>query len=209
MPPLFPSNHALLVTQRHTSTLSEFAAALARLAEAEWFRACEQVRKFAPCVGNLGEWRVMCEGGWSGSVPPDLPDVDKAGNDAPMERQQTSVELSSVATRSSQNVSEHSDSLSNSLTSRLPSTLNEVQPTMEARLAPPPATTTVRDIPPQPARQQTSNSDDVSRSPAKPASMAETSSVVETPAEDPPAVSQYHYALYHLTLSLRNIRKNS
>lgn len=56
-------------------TLSSFAATLSRLAEAEWTRACENVRRSAPSIGNVGEWRALCEGGWSGPVPGDLPDV--------------------------------------------------------------------------------------------------------------------------------------
>ncbi len=53
------------------------AASLSRVAEAEWMRGCESVRRFSPTVGQLGQWRALCEGGWGGAVPPDLPD----GND--------------------------------------------------------------------------------------------------------------------------------
>jgi hypothetical protein len=52
------------------------AACLARLTDAEWLRSCENVRRFAPTIGQLGEWRVFCEGGWTGQRPPDLPTGD-------------------------------------------------------------------------------------------------------------------------------------
>lgn len=47
---------------------------MSRLAETEWGRACEYVRKFAPFVGGIGECRALCEGGWNGDLPADLPD---------------------------------------------------------------------------------------------------------------------------------------
>ncbi|KAK0204886.1 hypothetical protein DFS33DRAFT_706109 [Desarmillaria ectypa] len=68
-------NHALLVTQRHISTTFNVAACMSRIADAEWLRACEGVRRYAPTVGPLGEWRALCEGGWGGPMPPDLPDL--------------------------------------------------------------------------------------------------------------------------------------
>jgi hypothetical protein len=68
------SNHALFATQRHTTALSGLAAGLSRLAEAEWVRACEQVRRSAPSIGTVGEWRVLCEGGWTNPIPGDLPE---------------------------------------------------------------------------------------------------------------------------------------
>ncbi|EPQ54144.1 hypothetical protein GLOTRDRAFT_94501 [Gloeophyllum trabeum ATCC 11539] len=69
-------NHALFVTQRYTSTTYNVAAALSRIADAEWLRSCEGVRRFAPTVGQLGEWRALCEGGWVGEVPKGLSDPD-------------------------------------------------------------------------------------------------------------------------------------
>ncbi|GJJ08311.1 hypothetical protein Clacol_002522 [Clathrus columnatus] len=67
-------NHALYMTQRHTTLVSNVAATISRLAETEWGRACEYVRKFAPFIGGIGECRALCEGGWNGDLPPDLPD---------------------------------------------------------------------------------------------------------------------------------------
>lgn len=44
----------------------------------EWVRSCEEVRRFAPTIGQLGEWRALCEGGWTGSIPHGLPGSDDA-----------------------------------------------------------------------------------------------------------------------------------
>jgi hypothetical protein len=70
------SHHSLFVTQRHTVTTYNVASCLARVADAEWLRYCEGVRRFGPAVGKLGEWKALCEGGWTGPVPPDLPGMD-------------------------------------------------------------------------------------------------------------------------------------
>ncbi|KAL7279416.1 hypothetical protein ACG7TL_007258 [Trametes sanguinea] len=69
-------NHALLVTERHSSTMYSLAASFSRVADAEWVRGCESVRRFSPTIGPLGQWRALCEGGWSGTLPPDLPELD-------------------------------------------------------------------------------------------------------------------------------------
>ncbi|KAG6842324.1 hypothetical protein C0991_010613 [Blastosporella zonata] len=50
----------------------------ARVADAEWLRTCEGVRRYSPTIGQLGEWRALCEGGWSGPIPPDLVDPDRS-----------------------------------------------------------------------------------------------------------------------------------
>ncbi|KAI0636133.1 hypothetical protein C8Q77DRAFT_1101755 [Trametes polyzona] len=71
-------NHALLVTQRHSATMYSLAASFSRVADAEWTRGCETVRRFSPTVGPLGQWKALCEGGWSGSLPSDLPDLNVA-----------------------------------------------------------------------------------------------------------------------------------
>ncbi|TFK40415.1 hypothetical protein BDQ12DRAFT_734393 [Crucibulum laeve] len=78
-------NHTLNVTQRHTTTTYSVAACLARIADAEWLRTCEGVRRFAPTIGQLGEWRSLCEGGWTGPLPQDLPDID--GGPQPSQQQ--------------------------------------------------------------------------------------------------------------------------
>ncbi|KAJ3808890.1 hypothetical protein F5876DRAFT_45111 [Lentinula aff. lateritia] len=69
-------NHCLQVTERHTATTFNVAASVSRLADAEWLRSCESVRRFAPSVGKLTEWRTYCEGGWTGPIPTDLRAVD-------------------------------------------------------------------------------------------------------------------------------------
>lgn len=55
----------------------QVAATLSRVAEAEWLRTTEGIRRFSPLIGQLGEWKALCEGGWTGPVPGDLPDVDQ------------------------------------------------------------------------------------------------------------------------------------
>lgn len=67
-------NHSMYVAQQHASTMFGVAACLARIADAEWARTCESMRRFAPTIGPLGEWRTLCEGAWSGPLPDDLPD---------------------------------------------------------------------------------------------------------------------------------------
>ena len=64
------------MTQRHISTTYSVAACLCRIADAEWHRTCESVRRFSPTIGQLNEWRPFCEGGWQGSIPEDLQDLD-------------------------------------------------------------------------------------------------------------------------------------
>ncbi|KAK7033167.1 hypothetical protein R3P38DRAFT_2921141 [Favolaschia claudopus] len=76
-------NHALQVTQRHTTTTYSVAACVSRVADAEWLRTCEGVRRFSPTVGPLGEWRALCEGGWNGPLPPDLVDPDDPPESGP------------------------------------------------------------------------------------------------------------------------------
>ncbi|KAI0297306.1 hypothetical protein B0F90DRAFT_1740927 [Multifurca ochricompacta] len=70
-------NHALSVSQKNTTVTFQVAATLSRVAEAEWLRSAEGIRRFSPLIGLLGEWKALCEGGWTGSVPGDLPDVDQ------------------------------------------------------------------------------------------------------------------------------------
>ncbi|RDB25837.1 hypothetical protein Hypma_006620 [Hypsizygus marmoreus] len=76
-------NHALNITQRHITTTYSTAACLSRIADAEWLRTCEGVRRFSPTIGQLGEWRALCEGGWSGPIPQDLPDVEETQQSQP------------------------------------------------------------------------------------------------------------------------------
>ncbi|KAJ3514069.1 hypothetical protein NLJ89_g2587 [Agrocybe chaxingu] len=81
-------NHTLNVTQRHTATTYSVAACLARLADVEWQKSCECVRRFSPTVGPLGNWRTLCEGGWTGPIPSDLPDVEfSSGQPSPRAEQ--------------------------------------------------------------------------------------------------------------------------
>jgi hypothetical protein len=61
------------VSTRHGTTTANVAASLSRLADAEWLRSWEEVRRFAPVIGTLGQWRALCEGGWMGPQPKHLP----------------------------------------------------------------------------------------------------------------------------------------
>jgi hypothetical protein len=63
----------------------QVAATLSRVAEAQWLRTAEGLRRFSPLIGQLGEWKALCEGGWTGPVPGDLPDVDQMP-DPPLSR---------------------------------------------------------------------------------------------------------------------------
>ncbi|KAE9400170.1 hypothetical protein BT96DRAFT_919580 [Gymnopus androsaceus JB14] len=78
-------NHSLQVTQRHTTTIYNLAASVSRVADAEWLRSCENVRRFGPTIGKLSEWRAFCEGGWTGPIPQDLRDIDVLPPPSPVE----------------------------------------------------------------------------------------------------------------------------
>jgi len=73
---LLPSNHSNSVAQKHAAVTCSVSSSLARIADAEWARCCESVRKSSPQIGSLGEWRSLCDGGWMGKIPDDLPDTD-------------------------------------------------------------------------------------------------------------------------------------
>lgn len=45
----------------------------------EWQRSCEEVRRFAPGIGRLGQWKALCDGGWVGPVPDGLPGDEAEG----------------------------------------------------------------------------------------------------------------------------------
>lgn len=73
--PGLSSNHAVHVTQQNTMVTFSVAATLSRVADAEWIRTCECIRRISPSIGSLGEWRSLCEGAWTGPLPDDLPDM--------------------------------------------------------------------------------------------------------------------------------------
>lgn len=87
----------MFVAQQHASTMFGVAASLSRIADAEWARACESMRRFAPTIGPLGEWKVLCEGAWSGPLPADLPDSPGMSN-APQAPFLTPQYLSPIST---------------------------------------------------------------------------------------------------------------
>jgi hypothetical protein len=72
-----PSDHAFAISQKNSAVTFQVAATLSKVAEAEWLRTAEGLRRFSPLIGKLGEWKAFCEGGWTGPVPGDLPDIDQ------------------------------------------------------------------------------------------------------------------------------------
>lgn len=90
----------MTMTQRHTSMIYSVASCLARLADLEWQKSCECVRRFSPTVGPLCSLRSLCEGGWTGPIPPDLPDV--SSSDMPTSPVDANTRLGAI-----QEVTEH------------------------------------------------------------------------------------------------------
>lgn len=118
------------MTQRHSTAISGFAASVSRLAEAEWVRACEQVRKSAPSIGTVGEFRVLCEGGWLNPMPGDLPDMSiNDGADFGKSYATPGTLMTPLPTpadaniRSLVNAAEDAESSTSSSNSRLPNTI--------------------------------------------------------------------------------------
>ena len=66
-----------VISQKNSAVTFQVAATLSRVAEAEWLRTAEGLRRFSPLIGKLGECKAFCEGGWTGPVPGDLPDLDQ------------------------------------------------------------------------------------------------------------------------------------
>ncbi|EIW83971.1 hypothetical protein CONPUDRAFT_163222 [Coniophora puteana RWD-64-598 SS2] len=81
-------NHAIHVTRQHASATYGVASSLGRIADAQWLRNCEGLRRCAPCVGSLGHWRSYCEASWAGPLPNDLPDVDSPPGQISTDRNQ-------------------------------------------------------------------------------------------------------------------------
>lgn len=71
------SDHAFTISQKNSAVTFQVAATLSRVAEAEWLRTAEGLRRVSPLIGQLGESKAFCEGGWTGPVPGDLPDIDQ------------------------------------------------------------------------------------------------------------------------------------
>ncbi|CAE7144605.1 unnamed protein product [Rhizoctonia solani] len=72
--------HETLISQRHVGILFAVGASLSRVADACWTGSCEHVKRAGPLIGRIGQWKSLCEGGWAGGVPEDLPDIDKPGS---------------------------------------------------------------------------------------------------------------------------------
>ncbi|KAH9037887.1 hypothetical protein EDB85DRAFT_1935130, partial [Lactarius pseudohatsudake] len=65
-------NHALSVNQKNPAVTFQ----------RNGYDPPEHIQRFSPLIGQLGEWKALCEGGWTGPIPGDLPDVDQSP-DAP------------------------------------------------------------------------------------------------------------------------------
>ncbi|CCO33329.1 hypothetical protein BN14_07404 [Rhizoctonia solani AG-1 IB] len=72
--------HETQVSQRHIGVLFAVGASLSRVADACWTGSCEHVKRAGPHIGRIGQWKSLCEGGWAGAVPEDLPDIYKPGS---------------------------------------------------------------------------------------------------------------------------------
>ncbi|GAB1525209.1 hypothetical protein RhiTH_008366 [Rhizoctonia solani] len=72
--------HETQISQRHIAVLFAVGASLSRVADACWTGSCEHVKRAGPHIGRIGQWKSLCEGGWAGAVPEDLPDIDKPGS---------------------------------------------------------------------------------------------------------------------------------
>ncbi|KAJ1308104.1 hypothetical protein OPQ81_002167 [Rhizoctonia solani] len=72
--------HETLISQRHVAILFAVGGSLSRVADACWTGSCEHVKRAGPLIGRIGQWKSLCEGGWAGAVPEDLPDIDKPGS---------------------------------------------------------------------------------------------------------------------------------
>ncbi|CAE6457298.1 hypothetical protein ACGC1H_002470 [Rhizoctonia solani] len=72
--------HETMISQRHVGILFAVGASLSRVADACWTGSCEHVKRAGPLIGRIGQWKSLCEGGWAGPVPEDLPDIDKPGS---------------------------------------------------------------------------------------------------------------------------------
>jgi len=88
------------------------ASCLARLADLEWQKSCECVRRFSPSIGPLGSLRSLCEGGWTGPIPPDLPDT--IPGDVPPPQAEPNTRLGAI-----EEITEHQPALTDA--SNLPS----------------------------------------------------------------------------------------
>lgn len=71
------SQHALFVTSKHTSTVYTLTGSLGRVADAQWLKTCETIRKCSPAVGPLGEGRSYVEGNYLLSSPNSLPGMEE------------------------------------------------------------------------------------------------------------------------------------
>ncbi|PVF95848.1 hypothetical protein CPB86DRAFT_816887 [Serendipita vermifera] len=65
--------HTLFTSSKHVSILYSTSGGIGRIADAQWMKTCELLRKAAVNVGPLGEGRSYVESGWKGGHVADLP----------------------------------------------------------------------------------------------------------------------------------------
>ncbi|KIM27470.1 hypothetical protein M408DRAFT_16564 [Serendipita vermifera MAFF 305830] len=65
--------HTLFISTRHITTLYTASGSVGRIADAQWMKTCELLRRCATSIGTLGEARSYVEGGWRGGTVVELP----------------------------------------------------------------------------------------------------------------------------------------
>ena len=65
--------HTLFTSTRHIATLYSISGSAGRIADAQWMKTCELLRRCAASVGVLGESRSYVEAGWRGGTVVELP----------------------------------------------------------------------------------------------------------------------------------------
>ncbi|KAG8799098.1 hypothetical protein FRC17_007225, partial [Serendipita sp. 399] len=74
--------HTLFTSDRHVNALYTISGSVGRVADAQWMKTCDLLRRCAGNVGPLGEGRSYVEGGWKGGMVQELPvnlPVQKSG----------------------------------------------------------------------------------------------------------------------------------
>lgn len=65
--------HSLFTSTRHVTTLYSISGSVGRIADAQWMKTCDFLRRCAANVGPLGEGRSYVEAGWRGGTVVELP----------------------------------------------------------------------------------------------------------------------------------------
>ncbi|CAG7851946.1 SubName: Full=Uncharacterized protein {ECO:0000313/EMBL:CCA66648.1} [Serendipita indica DSM 11827] len=65
--------HALFTSSRHVTALYTMSGSVGRIADAQWMKTCDLLRRCAGNIGALGESRSYVEAGWRGGAVVELP----------------------------------------------------------------------------------------------------------------------------------------